>query len=493
MTMMRPFSTALLLGVPLILSGCQKTVGNVAPPKVEAPADLPSETSRIVVPLTADLGSLERALDAEAPRQLWAIDQHQDDCVKAKRVDIGIAKVKVVPNLGCRIVGQVTRGRIAVSGRGDTLFITMPVNARIAAKDVGGIASKTATGSAVIHATARLSMAGNWQPAAKVNIRYDWREPPGVDFLGRRITFVEKADERLRPVVAQLERTLPRELAKLHLRQQLDGVWRQGFTVISLNRDNPPAWMRITPQKLGFGGYNIAGRRVEMTLAAEALTETFVGADRPADPKATPLPAPSRTIGPRGLRFFIPVLADYRQLEPVVQRTLNKLAAKGITLTGVGPVDAEFGNVTIYATDGNRLAVGVDAKVRARGKTGTTTKGQVWLIAQPYNEPNSQVVRARDIKLAGRTDSSIANMLFALFADDAVQAGIGEGLTHDFAGDYDKVLTAARKALHDRREGDFVLSADIGKVENGQLLATGQGLFLPVRVEGAARIVYRPR
>ena len=283
MTLLRRPSVAALLATPLVLAGCQKHAGNPAPPKVETPADLPNETSRIVVPLSADLGNLERALDAEAPRELWHIDQHQDDCVKAKRVDIGIAKVKVVPNLGCRIVGQVTRGRIVVTGRGDTLFITFPVNAQIAAKDVGGIASKTATGSATIHAIARLSMVGNWQPSAKVDIQYDWREAPGVDFLGKRITFVDKADERLRPVVAKLEQTLPRELAKLHLREQLDGVWRQGFTVISLNKDNPPAWMRITPQKLGFGGYNVNGRRVEMTLAAEALTETFVDADRPAD------------------------------------------------------------------------------------------------------------------------------------------------------------------------------------------------------------------
>ena len=262
MTLFRRPSVAALLATPLVLAGCQKHAGNPAPPKVETPADLPSETSRIVVPLSADLGNLERALDAEAPRELWHIDQHQDDCVKAKRVDIGIAKVKVVPNLGCRIVGQVTRGRIAVTGRGDTLFITFPVNAQIAAKDVGGIASKTATGSATIHATARLSMVGNWQPSAKVDIQYDWREAPGIDFLGKRITFVDKADERLRPVVAKLEQTLPRELAKLLLREQLDGVWREGFTVISLNKDNPPAWMRITPQKLGFGGYNVNGRRV---------------------------------------------------------------------------------------------------------------------------------------------------------------------------------------------------------------------------------------
>ena len=44
--------------------------------------------------------------------------------------------------------------------------------------------------------------------------------------------------------------------------------------------------------------------------------------DRPADPVETPLPPPAPSVGKQGLNFFIPVLADYAQLEPVVQRVL---------------------------------------------------------------------------------------------------------------------------------------------------------------------------
>ena len=482
--------TAAIL-IPILLTGCNRSASNIAPPRVDTAADLPNETSRIVVPLSADIGNLETALNAEAPKTLWQIDQHQDDCVKAKRVNLGIARVKVLPNLGCRIVGQVTRGHIAVSGRGDKLFITMPVDAVISAKDVGGIASKTATGRATINATARLSMNGNWQPGAKINIDYSWKEAPGVNFLGKRITFVEKADERLKPVIAKLEQTLPRELAKLRLREQLDSVWKKGFTVISLNRENPPAWMRITPQHVGFGGYNVVGRKVTLTLSADALTETFIAAQRPDDPKPTPLPRPSKTVGERGLQFYIPVLADYEQLEPVVLRALRKLAAKGITLTGIGAVDATFDKVTVYATNDNRLAVGVDTKVR-RVSGGGETKGTIWLTALPFNEANSQVVRARDVHVAGQTDRTATTLLLNLFADSAVQATIGDGLTHDFAGDYAKVLTAAEKAIAGRREGDFLLAAKIGKVETGTLKATGKGLFLPVRVNGTATITYSP-
>lgn len=478
--------------VLLLLAGCDRTVRAPAPPRVETPVGAPAETSTIVVPVSASLDDLQRALDRETPKQLWRIDQQVAKCVPAQRVDLGIGRVKLVPDLGCRIVGQVVRGPIRLGGSGDRLTIAMPVQATIAARNVGGLVSKTATGAAMIHAVARLSIAGDWRPVAKVSIDYDWTTPPGIDLLGQRIAFVQKADARLRPVVAKLEQSLPGQLAKLRLRDRLADVWRQGFTSIELNRDKPPAWMRVTPRRLGFGGYRVAGRRIDLVLAAEAATETFVG-DRPADPTPTPLPPPSHTPAQPGLRFFIPVLADYAQLEPVVKRTLEKRARKGIVLAGIGAVDAKFGKVTVYATTANHLAIGVEAQVKAHNHGMLATKGEIWLTAVPFNAPDTQLVQVRDVQLASRTDSSIANLLVAFFNDTAVRESIRQGLTHDFAPDYQRVLAAARKAVAARRQGDFLLSAEVMHVENGTLQATGQGLFLPLRATGVAHIAYRPR
>ena len=481
---------ALLLA--LLLSACQRTVAVPVPPKVNTPANLPEETSTIVVPLAAPLGELETALEREIPRRLWSINQHVDQCVPAQRVNLGIVRVRVLPKLGCQVVGTVTRGRLRLSGRGDQLLITIPVNAAISANKVGGIASKTATGAAVVHATARLSITGNWQPTARVSIDYDWRREPGIDFLGQRIKFTDKADQRLQPIVARLEQTLPRKLATLRLRNRLDGVWRRGFTVISLNRDRPPAWMRVTPQRLGFGGYRVQGRQLQLTLATEALTQTFVG-PRPADPSPTPLPPPSPIPPQRGLRFFIPVLADYAQLEPVVKRALVKRAARGITLSRVGPVEARFGTVTVYATANGRLAVGVEARVTSREHPSLDTTGRIWLTALPFNRPNSQLIEARDVQLVAQTDNSITDLLVRYFGDGAVRESIAQGLRHDFAPDYIRVLGKARAAITSRQEGAFLLSARVTKVETGTLAVTGSGLFLPVRATGAATIAYRPR
>lgn len=372
------------------------------------------------------------------------------------------------------------------------MLVHLPIKAVISARDVGGIIKQeTANASADIRAVVKMSINNAWSPVAKVSIDYSWKEPPGINFLGRRIRFADKADAKLAAVIAGLERDISREIANVHTRAIVEAAWKEGFTSIMLNRERPPAWMRITPQRLSFGGYRVTGRQLEMTLAAETITETFIG-DRPSDPITTPLPPPGRNVADKGLRFHIPVLADYSELEPVVERALKKLAAKGISLDKVGPVDVQFGKVTIYATEGGRLAVGIKASADAIRSPLKRTKGEIWLSAIPYNQNNSQVVKVRDLKIAARTDSNAVNLLITLFSDAKVLAEITKALTEDFNKDYEKVLVAAKKAIAQRREGDFVLSAEVDNVSHGSVVVTGSGLFLPVDVTGKAKIRYIP-
>ena len=502
----------LALAAVTLLSACDKDVGNLAPPRLETPLDLPKPASTIIVPLSVDLSVIEARLNQSTPKNLWAINQYEPKCVPAQRATvcavhtrkckgdacknvpckIGFKRAKITPDVACRIVGQVTRGRITMSGRGDALFLSMPVNAVISARNVGGvIKSETANGSATVRATVKMDIDRNWSPVAKVDIDYAWREPPGIDFLGQRIKFASKADAKLAGVIAGLERDLSREISRVHTKALVAGAWNQGFTSILLNREKPPAWMRITPQQLGFGGYRVNGRRLEMTLAARTITETFIG-DRPADPEKIPLPPPAKISGERGLNFYIPVVADYAQLEPVIERALVKLARKGISLEGIGPVNVKFGKVTVYATEGGKLAVGIRANADVINSPLAGTNGEIWLSATPYNQADSQIVKVRDLQIAGRTDREAVNLLASVFMDDEVLAEISNALTQDFKKDFDKVIAAATKAIATRREGDFTLSAQISGVKHGTVVPTGQGLFLPVQVTGTANIRYTP-
>jgi len=457
----------------------------------------------IEAPIEVPMADIQAAVNRAAPKILWRINQREERCVPSQRIlkgtkvlgvrPFGQKGLKVTPDLGCQIVGRAVRGPIRLTGQGETLLMTMPVSAVVSVRNVGGIIkSETATGSVNVTATVRLSMRPDWTPTAKIKIRYNWTNPPGIDLLGRRVTFLKQADSRLTNVVAGLEKSLPRELQKLNIRPELGQIWRSGFTTIQLNRENPPAWMRITPQKLGVTGYNAGKTQVTINVAAQLLTETFIG-DRPADPAPTPLPSASADLKRQGFVFHTPVIADYAQLEPVVLRALQKRAAKGIDLKTVGAVDASFQKVTIYATENGRVAVGVDLTAQLQGQPRTKTQAVVWLTGELFNEPDSSVLGVRNLAITHDTSNKAVNLAIRLFTDPSMVGTIQSALVEDFAKDYDHVIAAARKAVRERRQGDLTVSASIDQVHSGQIAATGEGLVLPVRATGSATIRYQPR
>lgn len=489
----RPRATWFALIGATALAGCHRKPPTPPPPRLEVPVQLPETASTVVVPITARLADLERALNRAVPQTLWSIDRQEPRCVPAQRVKVFGERIKVTPDLACRIVGTVRRGPITLSGSGENLRVNLPVNATISAEDVGGIIRReTATGAASVHGDVRLSMKPDWTPTAKVSIHYDWTNPPGVTLFGKRITFVDKADEKLAGVIAKLERDLPKELRALDARSEAAAAWREGFTVLELNHDNPPVWLRITPTQIGYSGYRVVGRELRLTAIAQALTQTFVG-DRPADPTPTPLPNLVRQSKQPQLTFQIPVLADYTQLEPVLARALRKLAARGITIPRAGPVDAKFDDVTIYATTDNRLAVGITVEAKLRSGVLETTRGRVWLTGVPDNAANSEEVEIHDLRIAANTDHDTVNLLIELFKTPEVVEAIRRSLTQDFARDYDKVIGSARKALTAKQLGDFMLRVNVKQVTHGRVVPTGSGLFLAVQARGDASIAYQPR
>lgn len=487
-----------------ILAGCARRE-TPAPHRVETPANLPDAASVITVPIAARLSDLQAEIDAQAPRHLWTINKLEPNCVPAQHVALcpfhkkdgscgfGIRKLTVLPTLSCRIVGDVTRGPVRLTGAGETLRLVMPVHASVSARQIGHIVKQeTATGDASVHADVRLSVRPDWTPIATMKIGYDWTDAPGVTLFGHRVTFTDKADQKLAGVIAKLQHDLPRQLERVGARDKVAEAWKQAFTSIQLNRDRPPVWLRVTPQSIGFGGYRVEGGDLKLTASVHALTQTFVG-PRPPDPVPTPLPMLQRRVDPPALAFQMPVLADYGQLEPVLERALGKLAARGISIPKLGPVDAKFGKVTIYATDGGRLAVGVNVSAKLRSGLLGGAKGQVWLTGLPWNAPNSERIEIHDLQLNGETNRSTVNVLLLLFQTPALRETLRTALTQDFAKDYDKVLASARRAIAQKRVGDFVLSADIGAVDHGRVVPTGQGLYLPLQARGAASITYHPR
>ncbi|WP_199556033.1 DUF4403 family protein [Sandaracinobacteroides hominis] len=499
-----PFLLALAL-----LAGCGKRQAD-APPRVEETTQVPVTVSRVTVPISAELSALEKLLEREIPPVLMAIDRQEKACVPPERITVclkhvrkcegdacknvpckvGVKHAKITPTLSCRIVGEIRRGPIRLSGDGELIKLHMPVSAEIAAKDVGHIVSETATAKAEVRANVRLGMTPDWQPTAKVEIDYNWTKKPGIELLGQRITFAGKADPQVQKIIARIEKQLPLEIAKLQPKQRLEELWKSGFTSLELNRKNPPVWMRLTPQQLDYGGYHVVDGRLILKLELEAKAETFVG-DRPANPTPTPLPPSGKVQPMQGFRVTAPVIAAYSELEPVLHKALGKLEKKGITLPAIGPVIVRFGKPTIYATEGGRLALGLAIEAsKPDGNYGT--KGTVWLTGTPYNEPNSPVVKVRDLVIDASTDNAAADLLVPLANSPDVRLAIEEALAQNFAKDIAKLQVKINKALTEKRVGDFVLNAKLGEMHYGVVQALGQGAYLPVEVSGTGSLELAP-
>ncbi|QCB55372.1 DUF4403 family protein [Sphingopyxis sp. PAMC25046] len=474
------------------LTACDRKTAVEPPPHATDMAPSPKQTSLIAVPIHASTASLKQTLERTVPKTLWTINKRERACVKPQRVKLFKKKVKVTPPIACTIVGQVTRGPLRLRGEGKEIVVDVPLNARIAARDVGGVLKgETATGAAMAHARVRIDLTPDWRTQGKARITYGWTKAPGIDFLGRRITFTDEADAKLKPVVASVEREVNREVAKIDIRKQAADIWQQAFTSLELNRENPPVWMRITPQRILYGGYRLDGQQINLNLGLEAITETFVSG-RPADPSPTPLPRLVRETPKPHFDVRVPVIADYAQLRPVVDRALAKRAARPFELPKVGPMTVKFGKSTIYGAPGGRIAVGVDVDAKLKARTGAPTRGRIWMTAIPVNEPGSAEVRFTGLVINGDTDGVGGDLLILLGRSPEFAPLIAAALTQNFTHDLEELQGKIKRAVDRRREGAFVIRTRIDRFETGAIKAYGDGLYLPVRMVGGASVDYRP-
>ena len=485
-------ATATLL-MTAALSGCDRKTDVEAPPRATDKAPSPTQKSLIAVPINASTASLKTALERAVPKTLWTINRHERACVKPQQVKVFGKKVKVTPPIACTIVGQVTRGPLRLRGEGAEIVVDMPLHATIAARDVGGVLKgETATGAAMAHARIRIDLLPDWRTQGKARISYGWTKAPGIDFLGKRITFTDEADAKLKPVVRDVEREVNREIAKIDIRKQAADVWRQSFTALELNRENPPVWMRVTPQRILYGGYRIEGQRMNLNLGLEAITETFVSG-RPDDPTPTPLPRLVRETPKPHLDVRVPVIADYAILQPVVDRALAKRAARPFVLPKLGSMMVKFGKSTIYGAPGGRIAVGVDVEAKLEMRSGAPTRGRIWMTAIPVNKPGSAEVHFDDLSINGDTDGVGGDLLIVLGRSEGFAPLIAEALTQNFANDLGKLQGKIKRAVDQRREGAFMIRTRLDSFEIGEIKAYGNGLYLPVRMVGGASVDYRPR
>lgn len=474
-------SAALLLAI-MPLAGCDRgTVSNPAPERLTAPLTLPDQSSTIHIPVALPLDDLQALVNREVPRELHRIDEPEQVCIKTRS--------KLVPDVTCRLVGSVTRGPIRLTGKGSDILLSMPVKAEVKAQNIGKIIKQeTATGAIDLTARIRLGLRPDWTPTAKVVADYDWTNRIGIDFLGQRISFASKVDPRLKAVLADLERTLPRHLAALRLKETVQPIWAKGFTSERV-KSEPLIWVRFTPEQVGFAGYSVEQRRLIVNFAARARTQTIFG-ERPPDPPVTPLPRLMGALPATGVNVHVPVIVPYAVLERAASRALATTDYRALEIEG-GTVDARVHAVRIYGTPDNKVAVGIDMALRTLAGA-VSAKGTVWFVARPVLDIPGRTVGIDDLTLSGQTDSRLFNMLLAAVNATAMKQSIIDLTRYDFSRDFEEGRRKADAWLQEQPFEGFVFRGDLTGMRLLGVRVAPEGFLVEADASARASMTYDP-
>ncbi|HTI30566.1 MAG TPA: DUF4403 family protein [Sphingomonas sp.] len=475
---------AALLAI-LLVTGCKKAedVAPPAPPRLETPVALPDQPSTIRMPISVPLADLKRAIEEEVPRVLQVIDEPPRVCIKTKS--------KLLPDLTCRLRGQVTRGPIALTGAGDVITLRIPVAATVRAENIGKlIKHETATGAVVVTTRLRLGLRPDWTPTAKVDANYSWTNPIGIDFLGQRITFQSKVDPKLHEILNKLERQLPGKLARAGVRDKAASIWAKGFRSERV-KSEPLIWARFTPQAIGFSGYRIANGLLTAGLSAQMKTETIFG-DKPADPPVTPLPRLQGPLAEQGINMHVPVFVPYGILEAAANDALVKPGKRRLKLKNGHSVDVTVRKVTIYGASGGKLAVGLDLNLDAAGGL-VAPSGTVWFVATPMLDIPGRVLSIRDLVLVGRTDSTVFNALVSAINDTSLHDQLMNSVRYDFANDYQSGLDKADRWLREQPFEGFVFNGKLAGAAIRDARVAPAGVLISADAKAAGALTWNPK
>ena len=282
----------ILAGVTAILIWFANTVRDYpAPPRIQAPLDRAPDRSVLITRATAPIIAIRDRLEEAVPRTLVRLDERIEECVPREEVRVAGLDLFKTPKLGCKLVGTITRGAITLGGSGRVLSARLTINADIEVQDLGDIIKREkVTAAANVTVLAQLSVDPNWRLKPNVDLAYTWKTKPGVQVMGQRITFAKSADKALAKSLSQLERQIEAEIRTIDLRGEVEKVWREAHTTLSINRENPPIWMRIDPKNLGAGSLSVNGQEIAAELMLEADLQLEVGAE-PSSPTPTMLGA----------------------------------------------------------------------------------------------------------------------------------------------------------------------------------------------------------
>jgi hypothetical protein len=337
----------------------------------------------------------------------------------------------------------------------------------------------------IANATLSFDINENWEPTASVNPTYNWIDPPHTWILGFKITFADKIDPRIRDLISQFQQNMPSLMQTLKLREMATKYWHSAFTTMQVNQ-NPPVWVHLYPESVGYGGYTVAGGALNLTFMAGGKVATSVG-EKPTDPGPTPLPKLQKNLPPPGFSFSVPISADYKSLHDQLASALKFGHAQTFSVQDYGQVKVTVSDVTLYQTTDESLAVGINLEAVPQVSF-AQAKGTVWLTSKINVDNAKHVISPSNFVIYGRNGNVPLDLIVSVIQHTPLRDLAINALTYDYSSQYDKMLAGINGAIRRQITPELYIDGKVNDLSAKNVLAGPDGLTAVLDARGIVSV-----
>ena len=450
----------------------------------------------VSVPIHLELADLQAQLEQSVSGTLLEIDENREDCTPDQWAKIclipklfhhGCAKwlkTKVMDGVDCHIEGKVTRGKIVLSGEGNVVTVSLPIDAKGSVRGRGEIGKHIdipVSAGVIASATVTADIDAAWQPSIAIAPDFSWTERANIHILDIKITIGSRVEPKLRDMLTGIQGEIDRAIQRFALKDRATKLWRAGSTVVQLS-SHPDVWMQFVPREVGFVGLSASNTAVDLKLMVKGSSRVFVGS-RPLSEPAPSLPPLQREWTADGFHLQLPVFVDYQAISTTLNRLLKVGESQRLELPGIGQVDVTFSGVEVYPSTAGTIAVGLNLQADLPQRL-LDTKGTVWITARPQADLAAMKLSARDLSFVAQTDNAAVNALLTIAKLPSIRERIASAMTYDFSRDYEQALLATNAALNREISPGLLLEGAIADVTLGRLQATQNGIYVAMEVAG---------
>ena len=418
--------------------------------------------STIILPVEANLSSVEDYLNKNIPDTLSVIHDINKTCIKPQYLKTkGIPKCKMdnfkisckkhwikiqtIPEIKCDIEGWVKRdGKLKVSGDKKTLKFAFPIKTKILVTSKHLDAEATAAATVYLLATPKINH--DWSITIDVKPTFTWSKEPTVTLLkGIEINIKKQVEAKLQKRIQKFMQKLPKHLEKIRLKEKMAATWNKLQEPIKLDK-RTQSYLYFTPHALSYSGFRIVDNLLQTTMSIQGDTDITLGTVKTKIVK-TPLPDLNLIPFKEGeFTFNLPISISYKEFIEMLNKKFidgYKIDFTQSTLPGF----ITLTNPKIKKVDSDKILISAHIHYDNNNTWLENIEGEITFQGSPKLDKETQVIHLDNLSYSAKTNSDIFDGLVNLAEIKPLQYYLSHLMTFALSDKINKGIAKANRAL----------------------------------------------